>query len=436
MRGRTARLAGGGVLAAVLMAVVVGAGGLLRAPLPETVTLVAVPGAATVEALVVIPYPQGQGPLAHYTEHLAWLGALGPDAREADRHSSAWTGPHSASYWMTGARDDLAEVLTTLSGVFDPVDLPERFAEEERAIILREYDLRIAGSVDAQAGEALDAFLYAGNPLAASLIGTPAEIMALDPGAARALQAATHRPAEARLVVAGDVTARQLARALDAAGWPLPADGPAAVAPHPFTLGPPAETVIAFPEEAVAPRLVWRRVVALPAPVPFDLLDTRAALLRDILDTNLPGGIAGPLRFDVAIANTFDIQIWPLDEDHVEIAFYATPDRGVALEELRRAFETTLAANAAEGIPEATFARVRDRFADIWWPDWTDAESTGRWMSDYATDRATALRQPLDESAVRDLHGQLRAADIDALLGALAGPGRTAIALIGKDPAP
>ena len=432
MRGRAARLAGGGILAAVLMAVAVGAGGLLRAALPETVTLVPVPRAAAVEALVVMPYPQGEGPLAHYAEHLAWLGALGPEAREADRHSNAWTGPHSVSYWMTGAPGDLAEVLATLSGVFDPVDLPESFAEEERAIILREYDLRVAGSVDSRAGEALSAFLYAGNPLAASLIGTPAEIMALDPGAARALQAATHRPAEARLVVTGDVTARQLARALDAAGWPLPEDAPAAIAPHPFTLGPPAETMIAFPEEAVAPRLVWRRVVALPAPVTFDLLETQAALLRDILDTNLPGGIAGPLRFDAAIANTFDIQLWPLDEGHVEIAFSAAPDRGVTLDKLRSAFEATLAAIAAEGIPEATFVRVLDRFGG-YWPDWTDPEATGRWMSDYATGRVIALREPLDESGVRALHGQLRITDLDALLDALAGPGRTAVALIGKD---
>jgi len=435
LRGGTARLAGGGGLAAVLIAVAAGAGMLLRAPLPETVTLVEVPGAARVEALVVLPYPQGQGPLAHYAEHLAWLGALGPEAREADRHSSAWTGPHSVSYAMTGAREDLAEVLATLAGVFDPVDLPEGFAEEERAIILREYDWRMADNPDAQAAEEMEAFLYEGNAIAASVIGTPDQIKALDPAAARALHAATHLPDKARLVVTGDVTARQLARALDAAGWPLPDDEAAAIAPHPFTLGPPAETVVPFPEEPVAPRLVWRRVVALPDPVAFDLLDTRAALLRDILDTNLPGGIAGPLRFDAAIANTFDIQIWPLDEGHVEIAVYATPDRGVTLEELRRAFETTLAAIAAKGIPEATFVRVLDRFADVW-PDWSDPESSGRWMSDYATDRATALRQPLGESEVRALQGQLLAADINALLSALAGPGRTAIALIGKEPAP
>ncbi|MFN9941046.1 MAG: hypothetical protein ACK56I_16370, partial [bacterium] len=49
LRGRAARLAGGGILAAVLMAVAVGAGGLLRAALPETVTLGPVPRAAAVE---------------------------------------------------------------------------------------------------------------------------------------------------------------------------------------------------------------------------------------------------------------------------------------------------------------------------------------------------------------------------------------------------
>ena len=59
---------------------------------------------------------------------------------------------------------------------------------------------------DARASEAMKAFLYDGNAIAASPIGTPDEIMAVDYDEARAVHAATHVPENARLVVIGDVT--------------------------------------------------------------------------------------------------------------------------------------------------------------------------------------------------------------------------------------
>lgn len=169
---------------------------------------------------VILPYPAHQGPLAHYTEHLAWLNAVGGAARAADRHTNAWTNAYAVGYWLTGRPDDLPDLLATLAGVFDPLDLSPSFAAEERNIILREYDYRMSVNTDAQAADALDAFLYQGNGLAASIIGTPEQIMALDYDAAREFHAATHRPELATVVVKGDVTEREVRRAMRAAGWP------------------------------------------------------------------------------------------------------------------------------------------------------------------------------------------------------------------------
>ena len=45
----------------------------------------------------------------------------------------------------------------------------------------------------------MKAFLYDGNTIAASPIGTPEDIMALDYDEARAVHAATHVPENARL---------------------------------------------------------------------------------------------------------------------------------------------------------------------------------------------------------------------------------------------
>ncbi len=188
---------------------------------PAGISLVELPGHPTARVEIVLPYPAGQEVLAHYTEHLAWLNAMGATVRDADRHSNAWTNAYAVGYWLSGAPDDLPELLRALSGVFDPLDLPQDFAAEERGILLREYDHRMADNPDAKADAALDAFLYAGNRMAASLIGTPAAIGALDYDAARALHAETHRPGNARLVVIGDIRPRQVRRALRQAGWPV-----------------------------------------------------------------------------------------------------------------------------------------------------------------------------------------------------------------------
>jgi hypothetical protein len=398
---------------------------------PAGISLVEWPGHPAARVEIVLPYPAGQEVLAHYTEHLAWLNAMGAKARDADRHSNAWTNAYAVGYWLSGAPEDLPELLRALSGVFDPLELPRDFAAEERGILLREYDHRMADNPDAKADAALDAFLYAGNRMAASPIGTPAAIGALDYDAARALHAETHRPGNARLVVIGDITPRQVRRAMRQAGWPRATGDGAATLPPAFDPAAPDRIVLRDPEPDAAPRLIWRKVVTLPEPMPFDLLEAQAALLGDILFSNLPGGLAGPLRFDAAIASRFDVDVWPIDEDTIEIGFRASPDRGVSLATLQAAFEAALAATAAAGIPEDTHRRALDRVD--FWPDWDDPEDTAAWRAAYVLDRVSRLREPLSERALKRLDRGLSRETTNALLRRLAGAGRTAIAFIGPE---
>ncbi|MYH57081.1 MAG: insulinase family protein [Boseongicola sp. SB0675_bin_26] len=388
--------------------------------------------AADAEVHLVFAAPPDSHPLLHYAEHLAWLNSVGADARDADRHSNAWTSDRAVGYWLSGAPEDLPDLLETLSGVFEPIDLPREFVEQERDVILREYERRIAGNPDALAAEEMDAVLYEGNAIALSVIGMPEEIVELDQDEARALHAETHRPESATLVIIGDVTGREIRRALREAGWQEPEGRRVEFAPPSFDLAAPTDTTLRRPWPKATPRLLWRRVVALTEPVQFDLLEARTALLRDILDTNLPGGVAGPLRFDAAVARSFGIRIWPVDEDNVEVSFTASPDWGVSLTALQAVFEETLAKTAESGIPEATHARVLERF-DGFWPDWDDEDETARWMADYLLDRVSALREPLPEHELRRLDQGLTHETINALLRQIADEGRTVAAFIGPE---
>ena len=101
------------------------------------------------------------------------------------------------------------------------------------------------------------------NVIAASVIGTPDEIMALDHDEARALHAVTHRPENATLVIIGGVTGREARRALREAGWREAQGERAELAPPPFDLAAPTDTTLHKLWPKAAPRLLWRRVVAL-----------------------------------------------------------------------------------------------------------------------------------------------------------------------------
>lgn len=372
--------------------------------------------------------------LAHYTEHLAWLPNMGKDSRPEGRDSNAWTNDYAVGYWLSGPPEDLPDMLRRLKVVFDPIDLPQEFAETERDIILREYDWRMANNPDAQAAEEMDPFLYKGNAIAASVIGTPDQIKALTYDDAKAFHAETHRPERARLVVTGGVTKRQLAKAMEEAGFPDLEANREDIAPPPFTLAAPEARILRYPDPNAAPRMTWRKVVALAEPVDFDLLEAQTALARDILDTNLPGGLAGPLRFDAFVTKSFGISITPIDETHIELIFTAEPDKGIGFAGMLSAFEAALSASA-KGVPTTTYHRVRERFKGFW-PDWSDDEESARWMANYTLSRVSTLRESKTERQIRKIDAQIEASDINTILAALAGPGRTAIAFIGTDPSP
>ncbi|WP_428545951.1 M16 family metallopeptidase [Profundibacter sp.] len=367
----------------------------------------------------------------HYVEHLSWLNAVGSQDHPKDRDTNAWTTDLAVGYWLSGKPEDLPDLLRTLAGVFEPITLPDDFAGQEKTILRREYDLRLVDNINRQAATVMNAFLYQGNAIATSPLGTPEQIAALDYDAARALHDATHLPQNATLVVVGNITDGQVQEAVAAAGLAGKIGTETQITPPDFNLAPAETRVFTFDDPAAAPRMIWRKVVTLKQPVNFDLLETQTALLGDILDTNLPGGLAGPLRYDAFITRRFSVSVIALDERHIELRLSAAPDRGVSFARLQAAFETALAISE-QNIPPATWERVRERFK-TYWPDWNDKKEVGNWMADYVLNRVQNLRIPLGKAELRQLDVQLARDDLNELLLALAGPGRTAVAFIGKD---
>ncbi len=366
---------------------------------------------------------------AHYVEHLTWLNTVGRMPADANRDTNAWTTSRATGYWLSGDIAKFADQMATVLKVFNPIEVDAEFAEEERSIIMREYDMKFAQNAAARANVELDRALYAGNGLARSVIGKPENIAAFNLKEAIAFHDATHRPENAVLVVIGNITPEAIRRAVAAVAKPQ--NVPIRNEAGEFKLAQSGRQVTTLPDPGKPPQLLWRKAIRLDEPVQYDLLVTRGILLGEILDSNLEGGLSGPLTYDAFIASRFSIGISAIDERHVELIFLGRPDSGISIDRLGAAFEQALSETGRKGISKQTYDRVKIRYDEARQKP-TTMQAQADELAAYVLDRVSTRHAPLETDQVWSLHKQPDLESINALLAKLVGDGRTTIAIIGN----
>ena len=90
-------------------------------------------------------------------------------------------------------------------------------------------------------------------------------------------------------------------------------------------------------------------------------VDYTGQLLQTILTSALPGGLAKPLRLDQFVFRGFDLHIFGLLNNQIEIQFFAEPDEGLDLHLGATRYVEALQSLASNGIPAQTIERVRTR---------------------------------------------------------------------------
>jgi predicted Zn-dependent peptidase len=304
--------------------------------------------------------PQDEG-LAHYVEHLAWLSALGGSGRVQTRHTNAWTNRFSTGYWQKTVGGELHGDLRTLISVSMPLSVEPEFALEERSIILREYDYRIAERPLYPVFLDMDRVLYGYGTLARSIIGEPSVIAEFSLEAAAVLHKQSHILSDATLLVYGDVNIAQFEAAV--------ASLAGEEEPKPVTRSTDTWVEHGSAKDSAAASLpalsegtfLYRKLVPLaPCGDPVHCAMV-AHIAESALVSSLPGGLAGPLRFDQFVARSFSFNIGLIGNDYVEISFTAHPDNGVSLEELESAFRNAFLTTLEKGLTQETFGRVASR---------------------------------------------------------------------------
>lgn len=371
----------------------------------------------------VIPYK------AHYVEHLTWFNSVGEASRGIDRQANAWTNKHTMMYLVTGRKEELLESINLLSRIFDPIALPNEFAQEEKDIIIREYESIFTGNKNAKIYEELDAYLYKDNVLAYSIIGTPDIIENLDFEEAIQIHFDTHKPENTRLLITGNLERQEVDQIFSHSNWPRMDLRNNELKRNEFSLLANESSEFIFTQKNNNRALFWRKIIRLDSQVEYELLNLKSLLLAEILNSSLEGSLAGPLHFNQAIARTFQLHIMPIDEKHLEVSVLLQPDRNITLRRLEHALIQELSHITKTRIPEKTFDRILNRFSRRF-PDWKNQVETQNWMAEYAFSRLTLWREPRSKTELQSIQNQLTTESINDLLKQLSGEGRVVIGFV------
>ncbi len=376
---RTARLSAGSLVVAMglgcVMTPAVAGVGAESFTLANGMQVVAVPMArpgvvhhAVYYAFGAADDPLGQSGMAHFIEHLMFNGTASTGDGEYKRiigrnggRTNAYTAADVTAYYATIARDRLETVMRLEADrmvgiVFDAANF-----EAERQVVLEERLLRIENSPVGRFREHLRAATWHAHPYGRPLIGWRHEIEALDLDTVEAHYRRFYGPANALLVVAGDIDAEALRPLAERTFARVPAGGePVPSRPS----DPPHQARITV--EMEDPRVVrprWSRQYRRPS---YFSGNVREAAALDVLATVLGGG-SGRLHRTLVVHRKTALAAGAYFDgarrDGGVLGVYAIPADATDVATLAAEVDAELRRVAEQGVAEQEIQRAAYRFA-------------------------------------------------------------------------
>ena len=312
--------------------------------------------------------PPGQSGMAHFIEHLMFNGTSSTDEGEYKRiigrnggSTNAYTAADVTAYYATIARDRLETVMRLEADRMTGVVFETQNFEAERQVIIEERLQRTENSPAGLFREQLRAASWQAHPYGRPIIGWRHEIEALTQAHVEAYYRRHYGPANALLVVAGDIDAeslRPLAErtfgAVPAGGEPVPSRP--AEPPHRARV-----TVEMDDPRIVRPR--WSRQYRAEG---YFAGAVRESATLDVLAAVL-GGASGRLSRALVVDRKIALSAGAyFDGDNRDGGFflvYAMPTDGTDLADLEAAVNAELERVAEEGVAQREVERAAYRFA-------------------------------------------------------------------------
>ncbi len=314
--------------------------------------------------------PQGKSGLAHLLEHLMFKGtpevpdgAFSRTIAANGGNDNAFTSWDYTAYFQNVAKDRLPLLMKMEADRMANLGLTEEQVTSERAVVAAERQQNVDNDPMGRLREAMRAALFVHHPYGRPVIGWGSEIQKLQREDALAFYRTWYSPANAIVVISGDVTAEEVRPMAEETYGRLPARA----TPQRNRLAEPtldAERRVVLRDATVAQPILMRSYLApsyregerahvVPLQVLAEILGggpTSRLYRRLVMDLRVVTGVRfnyDPIAFDLSTA---DLSVSP------------APGRDLALTET--ALDAVLKDLLLNGISEAELARAKKRLID------------------------------------------------------------------------
>lgn len=313
----------------------------------------------------------GKSGLAHFLEHLLFKGTKAHPPGEFDRllemnggDGNAFTTRDYTAYYQRIAKDRLGLVMGLEADRMQNLVLTDENVLPELQVVREERRERTENDPSALLGEQVDAAQYTAHPYGRPVVGWMEEVAKLTRDDALAFYRANYTPANAVLVVAGDVTTEEVKALAEQSYGSLKNT----FEPQPRVRTAEPEPIAARRVEMVDERTsspMFQRNYLAPS-YATDAAGVAEAL--DLLGEVLGGGAQGRLYKSLVVKDGIAAYAgaWYSGDslDYGGFGVYGAPNDGKTLGEVERAIDAVLAELVAKGVPADELDRARNRLLD------------------------------------------------------------------------
>lgn len=310
----------------------------------------------------------GKTGLAHFLEHLLFKGTIKYPEGAFDRlldqnggEKNAFTQRDATAYYERVAADKLPLMMELEADRMQNLQLNADSVKTELKVIQEERRQRTDSSPASLLGEQMTATLYLAHPYGRPVIGWNDDVARLTLDDASAFYKQHYTPANATVVIVGDVTPQVVRELADIYYGPLK-----------NTFTPQARHRTTEPDPIAARRITMRdarvatsslsRNYLTPSSITATGNEAEALMLLSvIIGDSAQGRLYKQLVFDKKLATSAGAYFSGSQLDSGEFGIYASPADGVDMAKLETEIDALIAEVVAKGVTEQELTDAKDR---------------------------------------------------------------------------
>lgn len=312
--------------------------------------------------------PVGKSGIAHFLEHLMFKGTKNHVAGEFSEvvsdlggQENAFTSMDYTAYFQRVAKEHLETMMHFEADRMHNLILSDEVVVPERDVVIEERRMRTDNDPSAQLSESLAASLFVHHPYGTPIIGWMHEIEQLGREDALHYYGRFYTPANAILVVAGDVMRETVLALAERTYGALPADGETPVRTRPHEPEPRTERSVRL-NDAKVEQPSLQRMYLVPS---FRTAEGRESEALELLAHLLGSAQTGWFYRKLVVEETTAVNAgaWYMGTayDRSRFGTYAVPAADVTLENLDQALERCLSEFIQTGPSDAELTRAKTR---------------------------------------------------------------------------